>query len=174
MTMTTTETCQQPCFCGRCCYSTVDNLIGDRAKLLQAALDDRLYENGFERQLADEIISAIPVSRRIEVLEHMLTWDHLMPRVMAVDCLLDETDVRSYEAVTEMSRILLDAIHAQGNEGSALGILVRNELCLREKMLRCGSSQPDRKEVRPAVQPAGRAEVTPTCIHQYPAERRSQ
>jgi len=33
----------------------------------------------------------------------MLEYDHLMPRVMAVDCLLDECATRSYEALSGMS-----------------------------------------------------------------------
>ncbi len=44
----------------------------------------------------------------------MLTWDHLQPRVMNVDCLLNECDERSYKALDEMSAILLGAIRAQG------------------------------------------------------------
>jgi hypothetical protein len=78
---------------------TLGELLDQQAGLLHAALADRVYTDGFERQLAENLIAAIPAAKRGEVLEHMLEWDHLMPRVMAVDCLLDETDDRSYEAV---------------------------------------------------------------------------
>jgi hypothetical protein len=119
---------QQPCFCDRCWYCTICDLIGERAVLLQAALADRLYTNGLERDMADQIIAAIPGARRLDVLTHMLTWDHLQPRVMNVDCLLDECDDRSYKALEEMSAILLAAIRAQGGEGHALRGLIVNEI----------------------------------------------
>lgn len=125
--------CQQPCFCDDCWHNTVDNLVDDRAALLRAALEDRLYEDGFERSLAEEIISAIPVTRRLDVLRAMLTWDHLTPRVMMVDCLLDETDERSYKAVEDMSAVLLAAIRDQRAEGTALRVLVTNEIDQRAR-----------------------------------------
>lgn len=132
MTITDTEdwrTHQQPCFCDRCWCTTLMDLIGERAVLLQAALRDRLYSDGMERDMADEIIAAIPAARRLEVLTHMLTWDHLQPRVVNVDCLLDECSESSYEALEKMSAILLAEIQAQGNEGAALRILVTKEIC---------------------------------------------
>jgi hypothetical protein len=119
---------QRPCFCDRCWLTTISDLIGERAVLLQGALTDRLYTDGMERDMADEIIAAIPVGLRLTVLAHMLTWEHLMPRVMAVDCLLDECDERSYKALEEMGTALLAAIQAQGHEGRALRILIINEI----------------------------------------------
>jgi hypothetical protein len=130
--MTITDDCrihQRPCFCDRCWCTTLIDLTGERAELLQAALKDRLYSDGMERDMADEIIAAIPVALRLEVLTHMLTWDHLQPRVMNVDCLLDETDESSYEVLEKMSAILLAGIQAQGSEGAALRILITNRIC---------------------------------------------
>jgi hypothetical protein len=131
MTSTTTKTWQeheQPCFCGGCLYLTVDNLIVERAAMLQAALDGRADTLKSRRELAEELIAAIPAAIRDDVLEHMLEWDHLSPRVMVVDCLLDECDSRSYDALHEMTRILLAAIHAQDAAPDALRILITNEI----------------------------------------------
>jgi hypothetical protein len=127
-TAKTRQTHQQPCFCDSCWCATISDLIGERAVLLQAALADRLYSGGLERDMADEIIAAIPASRRLDILTYMLTWDHLMPRVMGVDCLLNECDRRSYKALEEMSAILLAAIRAQGTEGHALRTLIVNQI----------------------------------------------
>jgi hypothetical protein len=120
---------QQPCFCDRCWCTTLMDLIGERAVLLQGALKDRLYADGMERDMADEVIAAIPAAQRLEVLTHMLTWDHLMPRVVNVDCLLNECEESSYKALEEMGAILLAEIRAQGREGTALRILVTKEIC---------------------------------------------
>jgi hypothetical protein len=133
-TMTTTaaedwRTHQQPCFCDVCWFGALDSLIGERAVILQAALADRLYADGLERDMADEVIAVIPPGRRLDVLEYMLTWDHLYPRVMGVDCLLDECDERSYKALNEMAATLLAAIRDQGGEGRALRTLITNEIC---------------------------------------------
>jgi hypothetical protein len=132
VTTTATEdwqTHQQPCFCDRCWLAAISDLIGDRAVILQAALADRLYTDGLEQDMADEIIAVIPPGLRLEVLDHMLTWDHLYPRVMGVDCLLDECDERSYKALNEMGAALLAAIRDQGGEGRALRELITNEIC---------------------------------------------
>lgn len=140
MTETTAETRpqehEQPCFCNCCLPLALSNLIDERAKLLQAALDDRLYTPGFERDLADELIAAIPAASRGAALEFMLEWHHLEPRVMVVDCLLDECDSRSYEALHEMTRVLLDAIHAQGDAPHALRRLVINAICTERELVR--------------------------------------
>jgi hypothetical protein len=139
--MTETETRrpvdhESPCFCDVCLIATIDELIQERAKILDATLRDG--RDCSSRDLADELIAAIPVSRRGAVLEHMLQWDHLSPRVMTVDCLLNECDDRSYEALAKMSAILLDAIHAQGAEGRALRIVVTNEIRLQQDLLVAG------------------------------------
>jgi hypothetical protein len=107
----------------------MDGLTGERAALLRAALADRLYADGMEQYMADEIIAAIPVGRRLDILAHMLAWDHLMPRVMNVDCLLNECDEQSYKTLEEMSATLLAAIRAQGREGIALRELIVNGIC---------------------------------------------
>lgn len=120
---------QQPCFCEVCWWATMDGLISERAALLNAALADRLYADDMEQYMADEVIAAIPVSRRLDVLTHMLTWEHLMPRVMNVDCFLNECDEQSYKALEEMSDVLLAAIRAQGREGIALRELIVNGIC---------------------------------------------
>jgi hypothetical protein len=122
------RTHQQPCFCDLCWLTTVSDLIGERAVILQAALTDRLYTDGMEREMADDLIAAIPSGLRLAVLTHMLTWDHLQPRVVNVDCLLNECDERSYEALNQMGAVLLAAIQAQGAEGHALRILIVNEI----------------------------------------------
>jgi hypothetical protein len=122
------RTHQQPCFCDLCWLTTVSDLIGERAVILQAALTDRLYTDGMEREMADDLIAAIPSGLRLTVLAHMLTWDHLQPRVMNVDCLLDECDERSYAALDQMGAVLLAAIQVQGAEGHALKVLIVNEI----------------------------------------------
>jgi hypothetical protein len=114
---------------------TIGELLDQQAGLLHAALADHVYTDGFERQLAENLIAAIPATKRGEVLEHMLEWDHLMPRVMAVDCLLDECAPRSYEALSGMSRILLAEIHAQDRAPYALQSLVIKEICELEKLI---------------------------------------
>ena len=123
------RTHQQPCFCDRCWLTTILDLIGERAVLLQAALADRLYTDGLERDMADEIIAAIPSARRLDVLEYMVTWENLQPRVINVKCLLSECDERSYKALEEMGATLLAAIRAQGREGIALRELITSEIC---------------------------------------------
>jgi hypothetical protein len=125
----------RPCFCESCIDMTLEDLIDERAALLKAAFDDRQYEPWLETRLAEELIAAIPVASRAVALELMVTWDHLMPRVVAVDCLLDECDSRSYAAVTDMAAILLAAIHAQNGEGHALQTVVVNEICRRRGLL---------------------------------------
>ena len=122
------RTHQQPCFCDLCWLTVISDLIGERAVILQAALTDRLYTDGMEGEMADDLIAAIPAGLRLTVLTHMLTWDHLQPRVVNVDCLLDETDDRSYEALEQMGAVLLAAIQAQGAEGHALRLLIVNEI----------------------------------------------
>lgn len=138
MTITARETRQEherPCFCDTCLMCTIDTQLDERAKLLWAALTDRLYADAFERRLAEELIDAIPVTSRPRVLEAMLQWHHLSPHVMAVECLLDETDDRSYHALDEMSRILLDAIYEQDAAPRALRILIVNDICERSRYL---------------------------------------
>ncbi len=71
MTLTATgdwRTHQQPCFCDTCWYVTICDLVGEQAVLLRAALTDRLYTDGLKRDIADEIIAAIPPGRRLDVL----------------------------------------------------------------------------------------------------------
>ncbi|MGH3218971.1 MAG: hypothetical protein ACRDPY_09735 [Streptosporangiaceae bacterium] len=122
------RTHQQPCFCDTCWLTTIMDLIGERAVLLQAALTDRLYTDGLERDMADEVITAIPSARRGDVLSHMLEWEHLQPRIMMVDYLLDECDERSYETLGKIAEMLLDMIYAQGREGAVLRLLITNEI----------------------------------------------
>lgn len=137
MTSTTTETWQeheQPCFCGICWPLTLDNLITERAAMLQTAINGHLDTLIIRHELADELIAAIPAATRGDVLEHMLEWDHLSPRVMIVDCLLDECDDRSYAALHEMTRVLLAAIHAQDHAPYSLRVLIENEICKRQEL----------------------------------------
>ena len=47
-------------------------LADQQAALLRAALADRVYTDGFERQLAENLIAAIPAAQRGSVLEHIL------------------------------------------------------------------------------------------------------
>jgi hypothetical protein len=125
---------ERPCFCDTCLGCTVLELLEQQAGLLHAALADRLYEDGFERHLAENLIAAIPAAQRGKVLEQVV-HDHLLLRVMAVDCLLDECDDRSYQAVSAMTRILVDEIHAQDAAPRALQILVTKEICELEKLI---------------------------------------
>jgi hypothetical protein len=127
---------ERPCFCDTCLLATLGELLDQQAALLHAALTDRVYTDGFERQLAENLIAAIPAAQRGNALEHMLEFDHLMPRVMAVDCLLDECDTRSYEALSQMSRILLAEIHAQDAAPRALRVLVTKEICELQELMR--------------------------------------
>lgn len=125
---------ERPCWCQACLGITLWELHDACAIMLDAALRERAYVPGFERELAAELIHGIPSDRRNAALE-MLVYDHLSPRVHSVDCLLDETDERSYAAVSEMSDILLAAIHAQDDAPGALRVLVVNEICKRQELL---------------------------------------
>jgi hypothetical protein len=113
----------------------IDDLLDEKAAILRAALDDRTYAPGLERDLADDLIAAIPADSRRATLEFLLTWEHLMPRVMAVDCLLDETDQRSYDALSAMAAILLAAIDAQDSAPHALRTLITDKMCDRARRL---------------------------------------
>ena len=124
----------RPCFCDYCFCTTMQDLVDERGRLLDASLRDGLYVPGDEVSLAEEIISAIPAARHRAVLEYMVTWEHLSPRVMAVDCLLDECDSRSYKALEEMAGILLAAIDAQDAAPRALRVLVTNAIVQEQKM----------------------------------------
>ena len=74
---------QKPCFCDLCWYITLDDMIDERAILLRAALADDLYKDGLERYMADEAMEAIPVARRLEALEHLLTWSPARSRCIS-------------------------------------------------------------------------------------------
>jgi hypothetical protein len=126
---------ERPCFCDTCLMCTVLELLDQQAGLLHAALADRLYQDGFERGLAENLIAAIPAGQCGKALEG-LVHNHLQPRVTGVDCLLDECEERSYETVSEMSRILLTEIHAQDAAPRALRVLVTKEICEIEKLIR--------------------------------------
>jgi len=120
-----------------CLMPTLGELLDQQAGLLHAALADRVYTDGFERQLAENLIAAIPAAKRGEVLEHMLEWDHLMPRVMAVDCLLDETDDRSYEAVllrTGIGRVRLAVRIGTWTVRGRPGLQIRQRLDVRRPL----------------------------------------
>jgi hypothetical protein len=120
-----------PCWCERCLPCTLEELLDERAKILHAALLDRLYTPGLERTLAEELMHAMPAERRVDALAYMVTWCHINPRVMAVTCLLDECDQRSYAAAEAMAKVLLEAIHAQDNAPAALRILITGEIVER-------------------------------------------
>jgi hypothetical protein len=124
----------RPCWCDGCILITVDELLDNRARLLRGTLADRLYADGLETRMAGEIMHAIPAGKRADVLEHMVTWDHVYPHVTAVTCLLDETDDRTYKAVGEVSRVLLGAIRAQDRAPAALRILLTEEICARRRL----------------------------------------
>jgi hypothetical protein len=126
---------ERPCFCELCLGITALELLDQQAALLHAALADDLYSQGFERELADNLIGAIPSVRRDAALS-LMVHDHLEPRVMAVDCLLDECDERSYAAAKAMADILLAVIHDQDNAPRALRVLVTNEICERQQIMR--------------------------------------
>ena len=118
---------QQPCFCETCIMVTLYDLLDEGASLMHAKIRDRSDHEFLDRDLAEELIAGIPASRRQAVLD-ILVSDHLSPRVMNVDCLLDECDERSYAAVAEMSRVLLNAIAEQDNAPRALREIVRARL----------------------------------------------
>jgi hypothetical protein len=125
----------RPCFCGHCLGPTLWELLDERAAILGAAFDDRLYADGMERDLADELIHGIPAGDRAAVLR-VMARDHIEPRVMAVDCLLNECDQRSYDAAAQMADILVAAIWDQDNGPVALRILVEKEIREREAIYR--------------------------------------
>jgi hypothetical protein len=131
---------ERPCFCDTCLGCTVLELLDQQAGLLHAAIADGLYEDGFERQLAENLITAIPAAQRSNALEVMV-HDHLQPRILGVDCLLDECEDRSYGTVSAMSRILLDEIHAQDRAPYALMVLVTKEVCELEKLIEFAESR---------------------------------
>jgi hypothetical protein len=115
---------ERPCFCETCIGITLYDLLDERASLLYATIRDGMDREWLVRDIAEELIAGIPAPRRQAALE-ILVNDHLSPRVMNVDCLLDECDDRSYTAVAEMSRILLGAIAEQGNAPHALCAVIR-------------------------------------------------
>lgn len=123
---------ERPCFCEVCIGATLLELLDDRARLLQDAFSDQHYAPGLERELAEELIAGIPAARRGAALE-ILAYGHLEPRVMAVDCLLDECDERSYAAVHKMADIMISAIWEQEAGPRALRVLVTNEICDRQR-----------------------------------------
>jgi hypothetical protein len=118
---------QQPCFCETCIMVTLYDLLDERASLMHATIRDGMDREWLDRDLAEELIAGIPAPRRQAALE-VLVSDHLSPRVMNVDCLLNECDERSYAAVADMSRVLLSAIAEQGNAPGALREIVRARL----------------------------------------------
>lgn len=124
---TTANHHQQPCFCETCIMVTLYDLLDERASLMHAKIRDRDDHEFLDRELAEELIAGIPASRRQAALE-VLVCDHLSPRVMNVDCLLNECDERSYTAVAEMSRVLLAAIAEQDNAPGALREVIRARL----------------------------------------------
>ena len=122
--MSTEANChQKPCFCETCIMVTLYDLLDERASLMHATIRDGMDREWLDRDLAEELIAGIPVSRRQAALE-VLVSDHLSPRVMNVSCLLDECDEHSYTAVARMSRVLLDAIAEQDNAPGALREIV--------------------------------------------------
>ena len=132
---------ERPCFCEACIGATLLELLDERATLLQDTFSDQRYVPGLERELAEELIAGIPAARRGAALE-ILAYDHIEPRVMAVDCLLDECDERSYAAARQMAGTLLAAIWEQDAGPSSLRILVASEICDRQKLvdaLRCNT-----------------------------------
>jgi hypothetical protein len=131
---------ERPCFCDTCLMCTVLELLDQQAALLHAALADRLYKEGFERDLVENLIAAIPAAQRGKALEGMV-YNHLMPRVTGIDCLLDECADRSYGTVSAMNRVLLDEIRAQDRAPSALMVLVTREICEIEKLIRFSESK---------------------------------
>lgn len=114
--------------------NTLWDLLDKHADMLHAAFCDRKYTPGLEHALAAEVMRKIPADSRAEAL-NVLACDHLSPRVHSVDCLLDETDESSYQAVEKMARILTDTIRAQGCVSRSLEILVVNEICNRRNLL---------------------------------------
>src|SRR5437764_10879541 len=110
---------ERPCFCEHCLGATLWDLLEQQAALLDGVLTDGLYEPGSERDLAAEAVHAIPPGRRNAALDQ-LAYDHLEPRIMAVDCLLNECDERSYAVARQLAGILTAAIREQGNAPGAL------------------------------------------------------
>lgn len=125
---------ERPCFCEACIGATLLELLDERAGLLQNALSDQRYTPGLERELAEDLIAGIPAARRGAALE-ILAYHHIEPRVMAVDCLLDECDERSYAAARQMADTLMAAIWEQDAGPRALRVLVTAEICDRSEGL---------------------------------------
>jgi hypothetical protein len=118
---------ERPCFCETCLGITLWDLLEERARLLQDAFSDNRYTAGLERELAEELIAGVPAASRAKALE-ILVYDHIEPRVMAVDCLLDECDERSYAAARQMADTLAAAIWDQDAGPRALRVLVTSEI----------------------------------------------
>jgi hypothetical protein len=127
MTTTTAKTRQeheQPCLCGSCPPRTLFGLIRERAKLLDASLLDHSYSDGYERQLAEELIYAIPAGQRVQALAWAVGNLLFSP---ALD-VLDECSPGSYEAIQAMADTLLAEIRAQHNEPDALKQLMTDDI----------------------------------------------
>jgi hypothetical protein len=137
---------ERPCFCGDCAGATVSDLLDELAAILDAMLRDGVCTEDTDRRLAEELITGIPLEARQAVLAQMIEVDHLWPRVMNVDCLLDECDERSYRAVAQMAAVLMAAIHEQHAEGGALLVVVTNEIVHRQELLAFGREEQVRAE----------------------------
>jgi hypothetical protein len=123
---------ERPCFREGCIGATLLELLDERATLLQPALSDQRYVPGLERELAEELIAGIPAAHRRAALE-ILAYDHIEVRIMAVDCLLDECDERSYAAARQMADTPMAAIWEQDAGPRALRVLVTAQICDRSE-----------------------------------------
>jgi hypothetical protein len=107
--------------------TTLQSLLDERAALLDASLLDRTYEEDLERKLASELIAALTTAQRHDALEWLLT--DKMHTEIAMDGLLDECEMGSYEVADAAARMILAVITAQDREAIALEVLVRDEIC---------------------------------------------
>jgi hypothetical protein len=104
---------------------TLWNLLDERASLLTANILDG-YTDGFEKELADELISALTPAQRAAALE-WLVHDKLQADYTD-GFTLDECDEGSYKTAGAMAGILLAEIRRQEREPTALRTLATGEI----------------------------------------------
>jgi len=88
------------------------------------------YTSGYESMLADELLNGFLAQWGTPAADNAL--DALvcrqMERLVAANCLLDETNEHSYDTTAQMANLLLAAIRTQGRQRFALRELVLDEI----------------------------------------------
>lgn len=117
---------------------TFDDHIDSGARSLARMLATGTYTAGIEHNLAtiavnSHINRSDPADIQAQALETILEEcvDAHVGEVIGTQCLIDECDETSYQAVAEMTKILLTTIRAQGRQQIAVDELVTHEIVRR-------------------------------------------